>query len=702
MPDLITNRVPIAKQGLNEYDNPASLKGLYSPYMKNMLIEGKTLRKFRGYRRFKEGSDIVRNLKVLNSPEIGQRILQYNDAVGNNHLIAVTDTNIFKWIDQGENFSWSCISRGLSVDSCDTDWTKVHASFSLTGGGGVEYDKDTLQYDDSDTLYNGSVEQVSGEGLFGVNCDTSAADTNIIAYNNFSSIDLTAHTHVSGWIRRGSQKLTNSPTLVISEAANGAKTGDYVEVTIPDPDRIDTWRFFSVEVDLSNLNAAVSIGVYNDNLTADEWFYLDEIRVTTPLVSNFPTYNFVRGTIATDTNMFTNNGGDALIVTNNVMNLSYFEGHLGDYFKELNENLPGFTNCVDIIEFWNYFMLLNYKVSDTQYVKGIQHSGAGNIDDFATDSSGSYFLFDSKGDILRVFKVNYSLTIFSEDSITFGNYLGSITKFQFPTATFNLGLIHPNAACVVKNTIFFIGSDRIIYALPIGQQPIEIGRNIVNLSEKFLDIDKYRTSFVTYFSKLNRVLFCTENDSLQTEIYSYNLNESPPAWEYFVFNHQIVDIRNIKIPNKKYPFVTSREMVFLALSYDCKLYSLDESYNDSGSSEMDNTNSSCEYQTEDLSINDEFEFARWQEFTFTAKSSIASASVIVEYSIDNGSTWKAVDESPIYLENNEWKTYLVHFDVVSRVIRLRFTQTAKDLQIKDDMFISYIPELGEGKEIEVK
>lgn len=131
---------------------------------------------------------------------------------------------------------------------------------------------------------------------------------------------------------------------------------------------------------------------------------------------------------------------------------------------------------------------------------------------------------------------------------------------------------------------------------------------------------------------------------------------------------------------------------------DCKLFQL-YNFEDSTSFKMNTADIPCEYQTEDITIDDEFSFARWEEFSFTARSSIAGASVAVEYSIDNGASWKPVNESPVYLSTS-WETNLVHFDVVSRVIRMRFVQTSKDLQIKDDMFISFIAE--SEKEIEVK
>ena len=691
--DLETKQVKIAQLGLNEYDTPISHQDKYSPYMKNMFLEGKTIRKFRGYRRFNQGSDTVKQILALDSEEIAQKLFQYADTAGVTHLLAMTDTNAFQWIDRGEDFSWACISRGTDVDDCEGDWTKDHASFSELSAGSITFDEATVAYDDSGEFYGSSSGggHVSGGGSIGYTCDATAADTNIIAHNDFSSVDLTGHTKISGWIRRGAIAFANNPTLVIGENANGAKTGTYVEITLPDPGVNNEWRFFSVTADLSSMNAAISIGLYNNNFVTGELVYLDEVRVTTPFATSFPTYDFIKGSTFTDTTMFSNNGGEAFVITNNIIDLSYFEGQSGDVFKALVDTLSGFNKCIDLVEFKNYGMLFNYEITSTRYAKSMTHSGVGDMDDHTSSSSGTYTLYDTQGDMLTVVKTPNTITIFSELSITIGNYLGTITKFKFDTTYPSLGLIHPRAVVEVGGVIFFIGSDQKIYALSPGGGIVEIGRLITNLASKYLDIDKYRFSFASYSRKLGRVFFCSDDGS-NTIIYSFNLNTTPPSWEFLTLNDKMVDIISAHIPNRSYPFVTSRQYVTLALSNDGKIYSLDEAYSDSSSSQMSGSDNACEYQTSDMSINEEFEYARWQEFTFTAKSALASSSVIVQYSIDNGTTWTAMDESPISLTNNTWKTYLMHLDTVSRVIRIRFTNASKDLQIKDDMFISYSPE----------
>jgi len=675
MPDLMTKRVPIAKGGVNKRVDAASMKGLYTPYMKNMLLENGKLRKFGGYEACPSSTKNV--LKPIGSSVEGRSLFNFTTGDGNSRLFAATETQIFRGVISGGILTaWSAVTPGITISVLNAGWTDSHADLVL--------DHFAL----SDRILSTAVLRVQALG--------AVSDDLKIGYGNAATADLTGYTHVRGWIRRGSNALGGPLKLVISESAAGAKSGDYVEIEIPDPGVANEWRFFSIAVDLSSINAAASIGLWNNssiNWVNGDVVYLSYLQVETPLSTTGAFTNEIRTTKVTDMDMF-GRGGSAVILTNQTDDLLYWDNpDTGpDTFKTLVHTFSDFVTCKDIVEFWNYFMILNYTLSTGNLARMIEHSGAGNVNDHVSSSSGSYNLTDLIGSIRRVFKIGQSLIIFSDRTVAQGNYLGSVTKFMFNNITGNLGLYYSNAADLANNVLFFIGSNKRFYVLLPGAVPVEIGANV---SKALMDLSTtLKDAIVFYNSDLHRVFFGKNQGGL-FKAYSYNLIEEEKPWEYFEFTNQVKS--HLTADMSYY----NDQQTALFIDYDCEVFRISDLKN-SNPFQMDDTDITCEYQTEDISINDEFEFARWEEFTFTAKSSVASASVVVEYSIDNGSTWKAADESPIYLENNEWKTYLVHFDVVSRVIRLRFTQTAKDLQIKDDMFISYIPELGEGKEIEVK
>jgi hypothetical protein len=683
--DLQTKRVPIALGGINKELDPARMKGMYTPYMKNMMIEHGRLRKFRGYELLLTPANNANNLQALEGSEEGAGIVSYIDAQGMVHLIALTTLHAFTY-SIGSESSWYCATPGieltLELSSIGNQWTDSHANLVL-----------------DDEL--GGILSITG---------TTSADSDKIGYDNFTSVDLTGYTHITGWIWRGTAAaLSADLKLVISESADGAKAGDYVEVDIPDPGVQGQWRFFSVAVDLSSMNAAVSAAIWNNNIAwSSQNIEILNIRAVVPFSGDAE--DKFNDAIATDTSEFSNNGGSALVLTNNKDDVVYYEGsnsgvpfYPDDTFQTLVHTFPTFIRCRDIVEFWNHLMFISYTLTGpVTHAKSIAHSAAGDVDDHASSSSGTYTLFDSVGEMLRVFKIGGSLVIFSSKSITVGDYFGSITKFTFPTINTDLGLFGERAVCRVGDILFFVGSDRRFYYYTVGTKPTEIGRAV---SEDFMDniTSEPNDILVGYISTSRRVLFV---DSSSGKAYAYNLNTKEFPWEYLEWINN--PIAFTEWPAGSY-FQGYLDTPFI--DENCKVFTVTEPDTSSGTNghyqmggkasvNTAGTDITCEYQTEDITLNDEYEYCRWQEFTFTAKSALASASVIVEYSIDNGTTWVSTHPTTIYLENNKWKTYKVTFDVVSRKIRMRFTQTAKDLQIKDDMFIGLLPELVDEDEVE--
>jgi len=650
--DLQVKPVPIAIGGINKNIDSASLRGLYTPYMKNMFIEKGKLRKFRGYEKL---VSINNCLTPINGSAVGKELVDFIDSRGESRFFAFTSESIFYFNSYVQQ--WNCKSPGGVLDQITPGWTGYHSSFTVDPFGGILI----------------------------ITADETVSDDNLIAYKNFSSIDISSYTHISGWIRTNVSSLGGNLTLVISESADGAKTGNYVEVSIPDPGAANTDRFFNVSVDLSSLAAAVSLGLYNNSDISWEDNDRVEIRDTQAnTIFSIPPTKFEYA-IATDTDMFSGNGGSALVITNDQNDLMYSEGVSN--FRTLVHTFPSFSHCRDIEEFWNHFFLVNYN-NGYKNVKSLAYSGAGDIDDYVSDSSGSYTLFDTVGKIKRAVKVGYNLVIFSDFSITIGSYLGTITKFLFQTVNNNLGLLEDKALCLVGDTVFFIGSDRRFYQYIIGSRPVEIGRPVSD------DLTYSHSAKVFYDNTTRRVWFRIGDN----QYYLYNLNTDEKPWEYLELNDDICSLVQFSGDLDTYELFPGTSVMLSET--DSKMFVLNEPTTGVNAYTMAGVDIPCEYQTEDISINDEYNYARWQEFTFSAKSAIADASVTVQYSVDNGDSWNNINDGTIYLETDEWKTYTVHFDVVSRVIRIRFTQTSKDLQIKDDMFIGYLPELVDEVEVE--
>ena len=454
---------------------------------------------------------------------------------------------------------------------------------------------------------------------------------------------------------------------------------------------IDEFAIFNIalsQTDIDTIRAGTMNSTYNlyvqmaDSIVSDDLVLRDLPNIGEEFDSGL---KYPRMAECTDTGLFTNNGGTALMFTNGYDKVWNYEGHTGSKFVYNDSTFSGFGYCRELVEFYNYFMTIMYFIpgDDVVYGKSIEHSGAGDYNDHSTVSSGNYNLFDGRGKINGVVKLGNILVIFLTKSVIIGAYYGSATKFTFKPLTTDIGLIAHNAYCVNGNDIYFISNKFKFYKLSNSSGLQEIGQKVQK--EFFSNISNLTDLNVFYNQTDNRVYFVKKAlDTGKSISYVYNLNTEQALWEYFEFDdlitygHQAVLGPDTAISGYYYP---------LLIDGDCNTYVFKNSYD-----YFDTTNIACEYQTEDISVDQELSFFRSQEFVFTAKSSVSGAAVVVQYSIDNGVTWINVDESPIYLLNNIWKTFIVHFDVVSRVIRFRFTQSSKDLQIKNDLFINYLDE----------
>jgi len=698
MADLQTKRIQIAKHGVNKRDNPIDFAGDFTPYMKNFHIEGGVLKKFSGYSKFPDshmtylGVDYIDGY-VLSSDgesEDGRRLVEFTNARGETYLVAITEKHAFAYnLDSSDGSRWRNISPGTVLDFCTAGWTDAHASITVSHPA-----NDFRLKMDADTTISG--------------------DSSKITYKNIAAKDITGYSKIGLWVTSYVTSGTIPLQLVVSESADGAKAGTYITLDLSAKASDNGNRMFVVlSGDFSGLNTVISLGIWNNNAdwNSNDWVKIDSI-VAISEMDNDELY--VALTEANDTNMFSS--GNALILSNNSEDLYFWDATpnapFSNPFETLVHTFPNFQYCREVVEFYNYFMMINY-VTGSLYRKSIEHSGAGDMDDHSSISSGNYWLSDATGKLLKAIKLENYLMVFSEHSILLGAYYGSAAKFTFKVLANNFGLIGSNAICVVGNTVFFIGSDRKFYIYNLNSSFEEIGRPI---SEDFFSWGALGATSTTddikvCFDRYSQRVYFFSMLSKYLKSYALNLRGQTPAWEYYEFpdedsiNNEVNIADMLSTTAIAYEGAHSKQnselaTIFLSCSYpspdSARTYRLHNPDDVNTSFLADESEIECEYQTEDVSINDELEYARFQEFIFTAKSSLASSSVNVEYSVDNGNSWSSVEESPIYLENDEWKTYQCHLDKVSRVIRFRFTNTSKDLQIKNDMFVRFMPEGVEG------
>ena len=667
--------IPIPLRGLCKDAQGVHLTDM-SPNMKNMIVELDRLRKRLGYTQF-----------GINLPMagIGMELVRYTDGRGNDHNIALTTTNAYEY--NSTNDTWVHLTPSDDLDECEAGWTKG------TGDDVVSHD----------TTY-----KIRGAKSMKIVLAAERSDGNLLAYKDISSTDIDAHNNIGFWIRADSNLAASALEVVVSESnhASGEKTGTYVEC-LATALTADTWTFVQLAKTLTDFNAVISVSIFaNATLASGLIVYLEDIRAYTPFTGGAD--NRWSHCDAYDVNYFSNNGGGALLISNGVDSIFYYEGQSGDDFQALDvSDFASFANADEIEEFWNHFWTLNYN-DGGQHVKAIASADIGNIDSWIGGTSSVYVLTDSIGEIIRAKKLGADIVIYSENSISLGSYLGQPTIFMFPTLIYETGLFAPKAIWDFVNIHYLLGTDQKIYAYTGTRQLKPIGFWI----EKWLfgDIDASKKARIVSGLDPARhqvhFFYPTSSDTYAKQSVSLSYDNPDLPWEY----HQFADtVRDFSIFSNEASWYCDGVEVSGDYCDDSSLY-CDASHTQSGyavatfithdgyvfkldeaNGQDDDADIECILDLADVSANDaggnkEEEYLRINRLTFEAKSVIASATVNTLYSSDDGATWTSLESNVSIADAaaNTWAHHIIDgFDVSVRKFRVRFQQdSTKDFQIR--------------------
>lgn len=686
--DLITIPIPIARGGINKDIEPTSLEGVFTPFMLNMIIEPRRIRKRLGY------SKLGLNLPLTG---IGMKLIDYVDARGTIHTIALTTTHAYEY--QPSTDLWLQITPSIDLDDCDSEWT--------AGSG------DTIAYDTKNMIDDEAIGFIRESGSLKITLVAERVDGNQLAYKDIDSADIHLMTHIGFWIKSSIKLNASALEIVISEDVHaGEKSGalgtDYLECLTTEL-AADTWTFVCLAKTLTNFDAVVSCSIYaNTTIAIGTIIHLDDIRAYDEMAGDVD--KPVSCALATDIVEFIGNGGLAQIISNGVDDLFYYEGDSGDVLTTLVHGYTSFENCVSIAEFWNHFMLINFNNGD-QNVRSVAWADIGNVDLFDPDTGtgGLSYLTDSIGKIIQTAKLRSELILYSTRSITTCRYHGGTIIFLFPTFVFQTGLLTANAIIERNNYHQFIGMDQRIYEYKGGSQLDPIGRNIEKSLFGELDSSKRAKVVCEYDEVLDRSYFAfpRAQDTYAKAAYCVNDRQPEKPWEYFEFAN---DIRSIEMHENQITYYCDSSRfagihcdegafrcdtsfgeddypIMISISSDGYVYRHDEELG-----KDDDVDIECEYQTQDITVDKEEHFGRWEWFTFITKSRLAGGTVSVFYSDDEGDSWVEFDDSPVTL-TSAWTVNRLPLDHVSRKIRYRFHQlSSADLQIRDDMHTAVILE----------
>ena len=455
---------------------------------------------------------------------------------------------------------------------------------------------------------------------------------------------------------------------------------------------------------LLHLIALTTTRAYEYDGSSDSWEDITEVKEEEPVEWSGDEDDVFSYDIVTDPAMFINNGGSALCVVNNVDDIKYYEGDAGDKFSVLQHTFPSFASCRELCEFWNHFFVFGWTDSSTR-ARSLAFSGFADVDDWTGATAGVTTLTDTVGALLKVAKLGDELVIYSEKTISLGRYIGGYTLYVFPVLAQALGLLSQRAVSNTPRAHFFLGTDLKVYALFKGGSPVDVGRAVDSVMFAGLDISNKARIACGYDSSKQRVFFAlpSAGEVYPRKLYAVYTNLDGNPWEFFEFKHDVRGFGVLKRTKSSaycddndwkdvycnetpaycddmYGFEGADMTCFI--TSDGYVFKLDESTGYFDEEEID-----CEYQTEDIVLEDEEDFGRFVWFSFTGKSAIEDVECDVYYSVDGGENWEALADSPVVLETS-WKTHRLPLDVVSRTIRFRLVQRGfGDLQLRSNFRI---------------
>ncbi len=672
MADYQTIQIPIATNGLNKDLQPTQIPSA-SPNIVNMMVENWGVRKRLGY------STLGTNLPIVLSGDsgIGMELIQYTDARGELHHLALTTRAVYKYDTDTEQ--WVDIMPSTQLQDCEdnTEWAAG-----------------------ADVTLSDSTENREGTNALRIEADANISIGALVAstttFDDSADVsDYDAISHVSFWFY--SSKANVSITVHIKDSVGP----DDIEALSFVATSANTWYHVLREVDLSDIDTATSIEIDTETALVDgDYILVDDIRASSAFTGDFT--NRWSHSLATDPNEFTNNGGTALVLSNNVDPIHYFEGHSTSRLVPLDvSDFASLATVKEIEEFWNHFFAFNYNNGNAN-VRSLAFTNLGDIDNWTSGTSGSTTLTDTRGKLLRVKKLGSDMIIYSENTISTCRYLGGTVLFIFPTLVYETGLFSEKGIWDFVNIHYFIGTDQKLYGYAGGKQLIQIGLAIEDSLFTELDVSKKDRISVGLDPARHKLYFFfpKSSDKYANKAYTYNYKVSPPTWEYHEFNDTIRDFSVFSNLASWYAdgselagtyadettfyadasFTQSGHPTAVIISHDGYVFQLDEKLG------LDNdTNIHSIYDTMDITFDKEEHRFRTVWLSFSAMSSKMLATVDCYYSTDGGISFTNINTNYSISSGlaNEWTQHRIPIDIEDRKVRFRIEQNSdKDFQIR--------------------
>lgn len=449
-----------------------------------------------------------------------------------------------------------------------------------------------------------------------------------------------------------------------------------------------------------HLIAVTTSNAYEYDVSSSLWV---EITPVAADLTGSSTYTIVAD-VVTDVATFLLNGGQALVMTNGVDDLVAYEGDPGGKFTTLAHTFPSFSSCRTVIEFENHVMLLDYTDS-ARNAKSLAYAAIGNVTDWVGAGAGQVTLTDSVGIIQRAMKLGSVMALYSDQSIINCQYVGGTSIFVFPKVISGTGLLAPQAIAELSNCHYFVGTDGIIYKNEGWNTLTNVGKPINQAFFNMLDGSKKAQIRVGIDQAPRRkILFAipSSSDTYATRVFALNFDKEGLPWEYYELAHSIRGLASFIPTAALYCDTTTWSAYYcddISMYCDSALATsgtrITVFLTDTGYTfELDDTTGldydkeiAATYETEDATLDKAETNFRSIWVSFEAKSYIAGSTVDMWYSLDSGSTWIQLVDSPVSLSST-WTTSRIPLDTVSNKIRFKLYQkSAGDLQLRGSIYV---------------
>ena len=648
--------------GINAYDPQTLSDARFSPDCSNVTVTDGVLRKRPGYAQL--GDDLTWIIDGAETTETVLLVEEFENFAGTRFIICVTDKHHYKY--DVDNESWNNLSAGELIQNCDVkaDWT---VSANVT------------------SVSTPAKEGTASVGLFLVEGFT----TGLVAYANIDSVNITAFTGLDFWVNSSVALDAADYSIALCQELNGVKAGVYVSHGLPALE-VGIWTRVRITGDYTNLNAVVSIGIYQDVDKAANAFSLDDIRVTNLWTGDED--DWVEGLLCADEGNLSSEGKYILTTNGRAADdILWWDGS-ETTFTVFTTGIAGFETCRAMTVYNNHLVLGNITTTAVN-PQSLYWSVAGDFTDFSSVGSGTVLVADLHRSIQKLIPIGDRVAVFAEDSIAIMTYVGGDLLFVFENLVDDTRLLSgrtvvsvgPYLLYMSQENIYLFDGTRIIQ--PVGEAirnayRAEVSLQYASRSFAFHDPAHRQVYWIVALSDTEAKTYLLEYDVYdiaRLRWVPFTYADRPSAMGFYsqptdmvwhdvaagVTWHDMIGVWNQSTTRQDFP-------IRMIGASSGKVFTHEDLFLSDDGTDVTSYWDSIQFTVpgEYLSM-----LGRWIEIEFELRGT----SVDVYYSIDRGSTWTSIETLTLA---NAWDRYSSFFDVASKTLQVRLKSTGPNFELR--------------------